>query len=45
MNNCRAEFPACPHVATFLSMASRYQVSIRHVAGAAILPSDFASRN
>lgn len=42
---CRGEFSASPRVSTFLSTASRYQVSIRHVAGAAILPSDFASRN
>ena len=42
---CRGEFSASPRVSTFLSTASRFQVSIRHVAGAAILPSDFASRN
>ena len=42
---CRGEFSASPRVATFLSTASRFQVSIQHVAGAAILPSDFASRN
>ena len=30
---------------TFLSTASRFQVSIRHVSGASILPSDFVSRN
>ena len=41
----RGEFSASPRVATFLSTASRFQVSIQHVAGAAILPSDFASRN
>lgn len=32
-------------VSTFLAIASRFQVSIRHVSGQAILPSDFASRN
>ena len=30
---------------TFLSTVSRYQVTVRHVAGAAILPSDHSSRN
>ena len=42
---CRGEFSASPRVSTFLSTASRFQVTIQHVAGAAILPSDFASRN
>ncbi|CAC5365611.1 unnamed protein product [Mytilus coruscus] len=42
---CRGEFSASPRVWTFLSTACRYQVTVRHVAGAAILPSDFASRN
>ncbi|VDI13133.1 Hypothetical predicted protein [Mytilus galloprovincialis] len=42
---CRGEFSASPRVSTFLSTACRYQVTVRHVAGAAILPSDFASRN
>ena len=42
---CRGEFSASPRVSTFLSSVSRYQLSVRHVAGAAILPSDFASRN
>lgn len=42
---CRGEFSASPRVTTFLSTASRYQVTLRHVAGSAILPSDFASRN
>lgn len=42
---CRGEFSASPRVSTFLSTASRYQTSIRHVAGSSILPSDFASRN
>ena len=42
---CRGEFSSSPRVATFLSTISRYQASVRHVAGAAILPSDFASRN
>ena len=41
----RGEFPASPRVSTFLSVVSRYQASVRHVSGAAILPSDFASRN
>jgi hypothetical protein len=42
---CRGEFSASPRVSTFLSVASRYQVSIRHVSGSTILQSDFASRN
>ena len=42
---CRGEFSSSPRVATFLSTVSRYQASVRNVAGAAILPSDFASRN
>ena len=39
------EFSASPRVSTFLSVVSRYQASVRHVSGAAILPSGFASRN
>ena len=42
---CRGEFSASPRVATFLSTVSRYQASIRHLAGTANIPSDFASRN
>lgn len=42
---CRGEFSASPRVTTFLSTASRFQVSIRHVAGTANLPADFSSRN
>lgn len=42
---CRGEFSTSPRVSTFLATASRFQVSIRHVSGQAILPSDFASRN
>ncbi|CAC5413332.1 unnamed protein product [Mytilus coruscus] len=42
---CRGEFSSSPWVSTFLSTASRFRVSIRHVSGLAILPSDFASRN
>ncbi|KAJ8383044.1 hypothetical protein SKAU_G00038220 [Synaphobranchus kaupii] len=42
---CRGEFSASPRVSTFLSVVSRYQASVRHVAGSGILPSDFASRN
>ncbi|KAL2076333.1 hypothetical protein ACEWY4_028085 [Coilia grayii] len=38
---CRGEFSASPRVTTFLSTASRFQVLIRHVAGASILPSDY----
>lgn len=42
---CRGEFSASPRVSTFLSVVSRYQASVRHVSGASILQSDFASRN
>ncbi len=42
---CRGEFSASPRVSTFLSVVSRYQASIRHLAGKANIPSDFASRN
>ena len=42
---CRGEVSASPRVSTFLSVVSRFQASVRHVSGAAILPSDFASRN
>lgn len=42
---CRGEFSASPRVSTFLSTASGYQVTVRHISGSAILPSDFASRN
>ena len=42
---CRGEFSASPRVSTFLSTVSRFQCSIRHLAGSANIPSDFASRN
>lgn len=42
---CRGKFSASPQVTTFLSTASRFQVSVCHVAGVAILPSVHASRN
>jgi hypothetical protein len=42
---CRGEFSTSPRVSTFLSTISRYQVLVQHIAGASILPSDFASRN
>lgn len=41
----RGHFSASPRVATFLTVASRYQVQIQHLAGTSNLPSDFASRN
>ena len=34
-----------PRVSTFLSAVSRYQATVRHLAGSANVPSDFASRN
>ena len=42
---CRGEFSSSPRVSTFLSIVSRYQISVQHVSGSAILQSDFASRN
>ena len=39
----RGEFSTSPHVSFFLSVLSRFQASVRHVSGAAILLSDFAS--
>ena len=42
---CRGEFSSSPRVSTFLSTASRFQVTIRHLTGSANVPSDFASRN
>ena len=42
---CRGEFSASPRLSTFLSVVSRFQASVRHVSGSAILPSDFSSRN
>ena len=41
----RGEFSNSPRVLTFLSILSRYQASLRHLAGSANVPSDFASRN
>ena len=42
---CRGEFSSSRRVSTFLSVESRFQASVRHVSGSAILPSDFSSRN
>ena len=42
---CRGEFSASPRVTSFLSTVSRFQISVRHLAGSANVPSDFASRN
>ena len=42
---CRGEFSASPRVSTFLSTASRYQASVRHLAGAANVLSDIVGRN
>ena len=42
---CRGEFSTSPRVFTFLTTVSRFQVSIRHLAGSANVPADFASRN
>ena len=42
---CRGEFSASPRVTSFLSIVSRYQINVRHLAGTANIPSDFSSRN
>ena len=42
---CRGQFSSSPRVLSFLSTASRYHVSVRHVSGSAIVPSDSPSRN
>ena len=42
---CRGEFSSSPRVTSFLSVVSRYQVSIRHLNGSANIPTDFASPN
>ena len=41
----RGEFSASARVTTFLAVVSRYHLQVRHIAGIANLPSDFASRN
>ena len=41
----RGEFSASPRVTSFLSTVSRYQVTVKHLAGSDNVPSDFASRN
>ena len=41
----RGQFSASPRVTSFLSTVSRYQITLRHLAGSANLPSDFSSRN
>jgi hypothetical protein len=38
-------FSASSRVTSFLSTLSRYHIQVQHIAGAANLPSDFASRN
>ncbi|CAC5380497.1 unnamed protein product [Mytilus coruscus] len=42
---CRGEISASPRVTSFLSVVSRYQVSVNHLSGSANIQSDFASRN
>jgi len=42
---CRAEFSSSPRDTTFLSVVSRYQVTVSHLSGRANILSDFASRN
>ena len=42
---CRGKFSASPRVTSFLSIVSRYQVNVRHLAGSDNVPTDFVSRN
>ena len=42
---CHGEFSTSSHVSTFMSLASQFQVSDRHLSGAANIPSDFGSHN
>lgn len=42
---CRGEFSSSPRITTYLSVVSRYQMSVRHLAGVSNIPSDFSSRN
>ena len=42
---CRGEFSSSPRVTSFLTIVSRYQVTLCHLSGSANVPSDFASRN
>ena len=42
---CLGEFSSSPRFTSFLSIVSRYQVSVCHLAGSVNIPSDFASRN
>jgi hypothetical protein len=41
----RGEFSTSARVTTFLSLISRFNVHVRHIAGVANLPSDYASRH
>ena len=42
---CRGQFSNSSRVTTFLSVASRYPLHVRHLAGSVNVPSDFACRN
>ena len=42
---CRGEFSNSSRVTTFLSVASRYPLHVRHLAGSVNIPADFACRN
>ena len=41
----RGEFSASTRVTSFLSICSRYRVSVSHIAGSKNIPSDYASRH
>ena len=42
---CRGEFSTSSSASTLLFSASQFQVSVRHLSGAANIPSDFGSHN
>ncbi len=41
----RGQFSASSRVTSFLSTVSKYQADVRHISGAAYVPTDFSSRN
>ena len=42
---CRGDFSASPRLSTYLTVVSRFQASVRHIAGIDNALSDFGSRN
>ena len=45
MKLCCGEYSASSRVTSFLSTVSEFQTRVRHIAGQANLPSDYASEN